>query len=70
MQCAIINCQICQRLNSPTTSKTMSQIINRYSLQILTKRNSNNSQKSATQYESKECDEDTEIQMDKNDAKV
>ena len=51
MQCAIINHQICQRLNSPTTQNTMSQIIDCYSSRILTKRNSNNSQKSATQYE-------------------
>ena len=29
MQCAIINHQICQRLNSPTTQNTMSQIIDR-----------------------------------------
>ena len=53
MQCAIINHQICQRLNLPTTQNTMSQIIDRYSSRILTKRNSNNSQKSATQYENK-----------------
>ena len=53
MQCAIINCQICQRLNLPTTQNTMSQIIDRYSSQILTKCYSNNSQKSATQYENK-----------------
>ena len=53
MQCAIINHQICQRLNSPTTQNTMSQIIDRYSSQILTKCNSKNSQKSATQYENK-----------------
>ena len=31
MQCAIINCQICQRLNSPSTQNTMSQIIDWYS---------------------------------------
>ena len=31
MQCAIINRQICQRLNSPTTENTMSQIIDHYS---------------------------------------
>ena len=31
MQCAFINRQICQRLNSPTTQTTMSQIIDRYS---------------------------------------
>ena len=31
MQCAIINHQICQRLNSPSTQNTMSQIIDRYS---------------------------------------
>ena len=30
MQCAIINCQICQRLNSPSTQNTMSQIIDQY----------------------------------------
>ena len=53
MQCAIINHQICQRLNSPTTQNTVSQIIDRYSSQILTKRNSNDSQKSATQHENK-----------------
>ena len=53
MQCAIINCQICQRLNLPTTQNTISQIIDRYSSQILTKCNSNDSQKSATQYENK-----------------
>ena len=76
MQCAIINHQICQRLNSPTTQNAMLQIIDHYSSRILTKRNSNDSQKSATQYEnkvsklSKECDEDTEIQMDKKHAKV
>ena len=53
MQCAIIKHQICQRLNSPTTQNTMSQIIDCYSSQILTKHNSNDSQKSATQYENK-----------------
>ena len=53
MQCAIINHQICQRLNSPTTQNTMSQIIDRYSSRIMTKCNSNDSQKSATQYENK-----------------
>ena len=53
MQCAIINHQICQRLNLPTTKNTMSQIIDRYSSRILTKRHSNNSQKSATQDENK-----------------
>ena len=53
MQCAIINRQICQRLNSPTTQNTMSQIIDHYISQILTKHNSNDSQKSATQYENK-----------------
>ena len=53
MQCAIINHQICQRLNSPTTQNTMSQIIDHYSSQILTKHNSSNSQNSATQYENK-----------------
>ena len=53
MQCAIINHQICQRLNSPTTQNTMPQIMDRYSSQILTKRDSNDSQKSATQYENK-----------------
>ena len=54
MQCAIVNRQICQRLNSPTTQNTMLQIIDRYSSRILTKRNSNDSQKGATQYENKE----------------
>ena len=53
MQCAIIDHQICQRLNLPTTQNTMSQIINHYSSQILTKHNSNDLQKSATQYENK-----------------
>ena len=53
MQCAIINHQICQRLNSPTTQNTMSQIIDCYSSQILTKHNSNDSQESGTQYENK-----------------
>ena len=53
MQCAIINHQICQRLNSPTTQNTMSQIIDCYSSRILIKCNSNDSQKSATQYENK-----------------
>ena len=40
-------------LNSPTTQNTMPQIMDRYSSQILTKRDSNDSQKSATQYENK-----------------
>ena len=31
MQCAIINHQICQRLNLPTTQNTVSQIIDWYS---------------------------------------
>ena len=53
MQCAIINHQICQRLNSPTTQNIMLQIIDHYSSRILTKHNSNDSQKSATQYENK-----------------
>ena len=48
MQCAIINHQVCQGLNLPTTQNTMSQIIDRYSSGILTKCDSNNSQKSAT----------------------
>ena len=52
MQCAIINHQICQRLNLPTTQNTMLQIIDCYSSRILTK-HSNDSQKSATQYENK-----------------
>ena len=53
MQYAIINHQICQRLNSPTTENTMSQIIDHYSSRILKKHDSNDSQKSATQYENK-----------------
>ena len=53
MQCAIINCQICQRLNSPSTQNTMSQIIDRYSSQTLTKHDCNDSQKNGTQYEKK-----------------
>ena len=51
MQCAIINHQICQRLNSPSTQNTMSQIIDRYSSQKLTKRDCNNLHKNVTQYE-------------------
>ena len=53
MQCAITNHQICQRLNLPTTQNTMSQIIDRYNSWILIKHGSNDSQKSATQYENK-----------------
>ena len=47
MQCAIINRQICQRLNSPSTQNTMSQIIDWYSSRTLTKRECNDSQKMA-----------------------
>ena len=53
MQCAIINHQICQRLNSLTTQTTMSQIIDRYSSQIVTSHECNNSQVNATPYEHK-----------------
>ena len=53
MQCAIINCQICQRLNSPSTQNTMSQIIDWYSSQTLTNHECNNSQKNSTQHEKK-----------------
>ena len=53
MQCAIINHQICQRLNSPTIQNTMSQIIDQYSSQTLKKCDSNDSQKNVTQYENK-----------------
>ena len=53
MQCAIINHQICQKLNSSTTQNTMSQIIDKYKMQTLTKCDSNNSQINATQYENK-----------------
>ena len=53
MQCAIINHQICQRLNSPTTQTTMSRIIDRYSSQIVTSRECNDSQVNATPYEHK-----------------
>ena len=53
MQYAIINHQICQTLNLPTTQNTMSQIIDCYISRILTKCNSNGSQKSVTQYENK-----------------
>ena len=53
MHCAIINCQICERLNLPTTENRMSQIIDLCSSRILTKHDSNNAQKSATQYENK-----------------
>ena len=49
----IINCQICQRLNLPSTQNTMSQIIDRYSSRTLTKHDCNNSQKSGTQHEKK-----------------
>ena len=44
MQCAIINHQICQRLNSPSTQNTMSQILDRYRSQTLTKHECNDSQ--------------------------
>ena len=53
MQCAIINRQICQRLNSPTTHTTMSRIIDRYSSRIVTSRECNDSQVNATPYEHK-----------------
>ena len=51
MQCAIINCQICLRLNLHTTQNTMSQIIDQYSSWTLTKHDNNDSQKNSTQYE-------------------
>ena len=75
MQCAIISRQICQRLNSPSTQNTMSQIIDWYSSRTLTKLDCNDSQKNGTQHEKKfklgkECDKDTEIQMVKKHAKV
>ena len=44
MQCAIINHQICQQLNSPLTQNTMSQILDWYHSQTLTKHECNNSQ--------------------------
>ena len=55
MQCAIINRQICQRLNSPTTHTMMSRIIDRYSSRIVTvtSRECNDSQVNATPYEHK-----------------
>ena len=53
MQCAIINHQICQRLNLPTTQNTMLQIIDWYSSQTLTKCDNNDSQKNSTQNENK-----------------
>ena len=53
MQCAIINRQICQRLHSPSTQNTMSQIIDRYSSRTLTTCDCNNSQKNGTQHEKK-----------------
>ena len=53
MQCAIINRQICQRLNSPTTHTTMSRIIDRYSSRIVTSHECNDSQVNATPYEHK-----------------
>ena len=54
----------------------MSQIIDQYSSQTLTKHDCNDSQKNGTQQVKKsfklgkECDEDTEIQMVKKHAKV
>ena len=53
MQCAIINHQICQRLNLPSTQNTMSQIIDQYSSQTLTKCDCNDSQKNGTQHKKK-----------------
>ena len=53
MQCAIINHQICQRLNLPSIQNTMSQIIDRYSSRTLTRRDCNDSQKNGTQHEKK-----------------
>ena len=53
MQCAIITRQIFQRLNSPSTQNTTSQIIDRYSSRTLTKRDCNDSQKNGTQHEKK-----------------
>ena len=53
MQCAIMNCQICQRLNSPSTQNTMSQIIDWYSSRKLTKHDCNDSQKNGTEHENK-----------------
>ena len=44
MQCAIINHQICQWLNSPSTQNTMSQILDQYHSQTLTKHECNDSQ--------------------------
>ena len=62
-------------LNLPSTQNTMSQIIDRYSSQTLTKRECNDSQKNGTQHEKNvsnlvKCDEDTEIQMVEKHAKV
>ena len=45
MQCAIINHQICQRLNLHSTQNTMSQILDRYRSQTLTKQCNNSQQK-------------------------
>ena len=53
MQCAIINRQNCQRLNSLTTQTTKSRIIDRYSSQIVTSHECNDSQVNATPYEHK-----------------
>ena len=69
MQCAIINHQICQRLDSPSTQNTMSQIIDRYSSQTLTKHECNDSQKKSFKI-GKECHENLEIQMVKKYVKV
>ena len=44
MQCAIINHQICRRLNLPSTQNTMSQILDRYCSQTLTKHECSDSQ--------------------------
>ena len=44
MQCAIINCQISQQLNSPSTQNTMSQILDWYHSQTLTEHERNDSQ--------------------------
>ena len=45
MQCAIMNCQICQWLNLPLAENTMSQILDQYCSQTLTKHECNDSQK-------------------------
>ena len=50
MQCAIINHQICQQLNLPSTQNTMSQILNQYHSQTLRKHECNDSQQKVSNW--------------------